>query len=458
MFENPPGSWREELRATLRLATPLVGANLLQMMVFALDVVFVARLGPEALAASSLAVALFGLLIWSLTGLVGAASPLIAAELGRRAHAVREVRRTVRMAAWAGLAAAWVVIGVCSLGGPLMRLTGQHEAVIVRAVPFLQILMWAVFPMILAALLRTVIATLGRPGVGTAVTALGVAVNALGNWTFVFGHLGMPAMGLAGSAMSSVVTSTAMLAAYIVVIWRDRRLRRYHLFGKWWKPHWTRLADVLRIGLPICATIVAEAGLFNGAAFLMGRIGEQELAAHAMALQFAAMSFQVPFGIAQAATIRVGLAYGARDNAAITRAGWLALALGVGFMAATALIMLFAPGLILSLYMDPHDPANARVVAFALQFMMVAAAFQLFDGAQAVGQGVLRGLQDARVPMAIAIFGYWVPGLGSSIVLGLYTPLGGVGVWIGLLVGLVVVAGLVLWRWSARGRLGLLPV
>lgn len=457
MFEKPPSTISDEWIATLRLAAPLVGANLLQMAVFAVDVVFVARLGPQALAASSLSVALFGLLMWSLTGLVGAASPLIAAELGRRAHTVREVRRTVRMAGWVGLVATSLAMGLCLLGGPIMRLTGQQASVIALAEPFLHVLMWAAPPMIGASLLRSVVSTLGRAGVATAITGLAVAVNAAGNWVFVFGHFGAPAMGLTGSAISSVATSCVMLLAYALVIRSDRRLRRYRLLGRWWRPEWSRFLDVLRIGLPICATIVAEAGLFNGAAFLMGRLGEVELAAHTVALQFAAIAFQVPFGVAQAATIRVGLAYGARDHAAIACAGRVSLILGVGFMASTALVMLLAPRLVLSLYIDTAAPANAALVALAVQYMAVAAAFQLFDGAQAVGQGVLRGLQDTRVPMAIAMFGYWIPGLGTAVLLGLFTSLRGVGVWLGLMAGLIVVAALVLWRWRARARLGLLP-
>jgi MATE family multidrug resistance protein len=457
MFESPPPRRIDEWRAMLRLAAPLVGANLLQMAVWAIDVIFIARLGPVALAASSLSVALFGLLIWSLTGLVGAASPLIAAELGARRHAVREVRRTTRMAGWAGVIAGAGAMGVCLLGGPLMRVTGQSEAVIALADPFLRVLMWAAIPAVLGALLRTVVSTLGRPLIGTAINALAVAVNALGNYTFVFGHFGAPALGLEGSALSSVVTGLAMLAAYVVVIRSDRRLRRYRLAGRWWRADWPRLFDVLRIGLPITATIIAEAGMFNGAAFLMGRIGEVELAAHTVALQFAAFAFQVPFGVAQAATIRVGLAYGARDSAAIARAGRVATVLGVGFMAVTASIMLFAPRLILAIYIDPEAPENARLVELATQYMVVAAAFQLFDGAQAVGGALLRGLQDTRVPMAIALFGYWVPGIGSALWLGLYTPLRGLGVWIGLMVGLVVVAALLHWRWHRRAELGLLP-
>jgi MATE family multidrug resistance protein len=457
MFEKPPLHWNTELRAMLRLAAPMVGANILQMAVFAVDVVFVARLGPVALAASSLSVSLFGLLVWSLSGLVGGAAPLIAAELGRRRHAVREVRRTVRMTAWAGALAGLLAMGVCLLGGPLMRVTGQQENVIALAVPFLNVLMWAAIPSTIAALLRTFVATLGRPTIGTAITGMAVLVNALGNWMFVFGNLGAPEMGLTGSAISSVITTCAMVLAYVVVIRTDRRLRRYRLMGRWWKAEWTRFADVLRIGLPITGTILAEAGMFNGAAFVMGRIGEVELAAHTVALQFAAIAFQVPFGVAQAATIRVGLAFGGGDSAAIARSGRVAVVLGIGFMALTAGTMLLFPRAILHLYIDPDAPQNAAMVVLAIQYMAVAAAFQLFDGAQAVGAALLRGLQDTRVPMAFALFGYWVPGMGTTIGLGLFSPLGGLGVWIGLMVGLVVVASLMLWRWKNRARLGLLP-
>jgi len=240
------------------------------------------------------------------------------------------------------------------------------------------------------------------------VSALAVLINGTGNWLLVFGHCGLPALGLEGSALASVTTSTLTLCIYAAVIRFDRRLHRYRLLGRWWRADWARLADVLRIGLPIMATIVAEAGLFNGAAFLMGRIGELPLAAHTLALQFAAITFQVPFGIAQAATIRVGRAYGARDPHGIMLAGRVALLTGVGFMSLAAAVLLFAPHLIIGLYVDPSLPANAPLVALAIRYMMVAAAFQLFDGAQTVGSALLRGLQDTRVPMAIALFGYWV--------------------------------------------------
>lgn len=453
---NDPSSWKTDLRATLRLALPLAGANLLQMAVYGIDVIFVARLGQEALSASSLSVSLFGLLMWSMTGLVGAAAPLISAELGSGNHAVREVRRTMRMGMWLALGTGVLVMAISFAGEPLLLLTGQQPGVAAQAGPFLAVIAFAAIPGIMAGLMRVFVSALGRPGLAITVTIVALVVNAIGNYAFVFGRMGAPELGLVGSALSNVITNSAMLAAYVWIIGRDRILRRYHIFGRFWRAEWQRLSELLRIGLPIAATILAEAGLFSGAAFLMGRIGEAELAGHTVALQLAALAFQIPFGIGQAATIRVGLAYGARDRAAIGRSGNVAIVLGIGFMALTALAMLLFPRAILHLYIDPDAPENAAMVGFALQFIAVAAMFQLFDGAQAVTAGALRGLQDTRVPMLIAIGGYWLPGMGLAVGLGFFTQLAGLGIWFGLQAGLVVVALLLLLRWRQRERLGLL--
>jgi MATE family multidrug resistance protein len=189
----------------------------------------------------------------------------------------------------------------------------------------------------------------------------------------------------------------------------------------------------------------------------MGLIGQTELAGHAVALQIAALAFQVPFGIGQAATIRVGYAYGAQDAGAIRRAGAAALWLGLGFATANALLMLFAPRLLLSVYVNVNAVANAAMVGFAVRYLAIGAAFQLADSTQTIAAGALRGLQDTRWPMTIALGGYWLPGFGTAAALGLFTPLRGTGVWLGLAIGLLVVAVLMVRRWWAREQLGLLP-
>ncbi|KUO50892.1 MAG: MATE family efflux transporter [Sphingomonadales bacterium BRH_c42] len=447
--------WREELRETLRLALPLALANLLQMLVHAVDVIFVARLGERELAASSLAISLFGLLMWALAGLTGMVAALIAEELGRRRHAVREVRRSTRMGMWLAVFCGMIGMTLCYQGERLMLLAGQDAELAKLAGGFLRVIMWAMIPMIIANVLRSFVSALGRPVFATAITASALLVSLLGNYTFVFGHFGAPALGLNGSALASVTTALYIVFAYVVAIARDRRLRRYRIFGKWWRPEWSRLRQLVRLGLPVSATVVAEAGLFSAAALLMGRIGASELAGHAVALQIASLAFQIPFGIGQATTIRVGYHYGAGNVAAIGRAGWAGIVMGGGFMISTAAAMVFTPGLLLRIYVDPDLPGNAAMADFAIRYMVVAAAFQLFDGVQAVAAGALRGLQDTRVPMLIAIFSYWLPGFGIAAWLGFNTPLEGTGVWIGLATGLIFAAVLLGWRWSKRETLGL---
>ena len=453
----PPQTWRDELTALVRLAAPLVGANLLQMAVYAVDVMFVARLGPVPFAASTLGVFLFGLILWALIGFTGACAPLIAAELGRRRHAVREVRRSFRMAMWLGAAGSISFMAVLGQGERILLALGQDPAVSQQAGAFLSILLWVMLPNVWAATMRTVAAALGRQGWALAVTLLALLVNIAGNWLLVFGHGGFPALGLEGSAIASLVTACAMLAAWAAILLLDPRLRRYRLFGRWWRPEWRRLREIAWLGAPIAFTFTLEGALFGGAAFLMGLISVVAVEAHAIALNIAAVAFQIPFGIAQAATIRVGMAYGARDARWIGRAGWSAILAGTGFMVATALAIWLAPRLFVSAYVDVDDPAHAAEVAMAVQFLALAAMFQLFDGAQAVAAGALRGVQDTRMPMIIAGFGYWVAGFGTAIWLGFHAGWAGVGVWTGLLVGLFVVSALLVARWAMRGRLGLLP-
>ncbi|WP_293987839.1 MATE family efflux transporter [Sphingomonas sp.] len=453
----PPQTMRDELRALARLAAPLVGANLLQMAVYAVDVIFVARLGAVDFAAATLGVFLFSLILWALIGFTGACAPIIAAEIGARSHAVREVRRSFRMAMWLGAIASAFFMLMLANGEAILRLLHQDPRVAARTGAFLDILLFVMLPNVWAGVMRTAAAALGRPGWALLVTLMALGCGILGNWLLVFGHGGFPALGLEGSAIASVVTASAMMLAYAAIIQFDPKLRRYRLFGRWWRPEWPRLVEIARLGAPIALTFTLEGALFGGAAFLMGLIGVVEVAAHAIALNIAAIAFQVPFGIGQAATIRVGLAYGAADRDWIGRAGWAAIVTGTGFMALTASAIWLAPHLFVSVYVDVSDPAHAAEVALAVQYLAVCAMFQLFDGAQAVAAGSLRGLQDTRMPMIIAGFGYWVAGFGTAIFLGFHAHWEGVGIWVGLAVGLFVVSGLLVARWSMRERLGLLP-
>ena len=453
---RPPSLWRVELAATLRLAGPLAAANVLQMMTFAIDVMFIARLGEDELAASALSVAIFAALSWAFGGLIGGVSAVAAAELGARAPALRPIRRAVRMGLWIALIGGALGMGVCALAEPIMLATGQEPQIAALAGSYMDILLWVLVPMIAAGVLRGFVSTLGRPIFATIITAAGIGVNALANYALIFGNFGAPALGLPGAAWATLLTSLVVFGAYVLAIRLDPRLHRYHVFGFFWRPDWERLRELVRIGAPIALTVLAEAGVFSAAAFLMGRFGALPLAAHTLALQIASFAFQVPFGVSQAATIRVGYFFGAGDSAGVARAGKAALLLGTGFMVTTAAAMLLVPSWLLAAYVDPDAARNAALVGLAVQYLAVAAAFQLTDGVQVVAAGALRGLQDTRVPMWIAVFSYWAIGFALAIGLGFGTGLQGIGVWIGLAAGLTCAAVLLLRRWHRRGALGLL--
>lgn len=457
LIETRPASDRDELAALLKLAGPLVGANLLQMAVYAIDVVFVARLGTVEFAAATLGVFLYSLVMWALMSMATACAPIIAAELGRRRHSVREVRRSFRMALWLAGFSALPFGAMLMAGEPILLAAGQDPRVAARAGDFLVIIVWALPASLFAAVMRTVAATLDRPGWAMGVTAMAVGLALVANWALVFGNLGFPALGLEGSAWASVIVSVAMMLAYFAILLLDPVLRRWRLFGRWWRTEWPRMIEILRLGIPISLAVTMESALFGGASVLMGLIGVAEVAAHAIALNIAALAFQVPLGVSQASTIRVGMGYGAKDPAWVARAGRVALIVGIGFMVVTAALMWAIPRTLIGIYIDVDVASEAAVVALATRLLMVGAVFQLVDGAQAVAAGVLRGLQDTRVPMLIALFGYWVVGFGASVLFGFFTGGGAVGIWIGLAIGLLVVSALLLWRWRARERLGLVP-
>jgi MATE family multidrug resistance protein len=448
-------AWMSELRATLALGWPLILTNVAQNALMTSDVILMGWLGSEALAAGALGTNLyFAFLIFGI-GLVSATSPIIAEELGRKRHSVREVRRTVRQGFWAAITVA-IPIWIISWNGEFLLLAmGQEPVLAESAGDYMRALQWSLLPFLLYLVLRSFLAALERPGWPLLISVLAVPVNLGAAYCFMFGKFGMPELGLIGAGVGTVISSAFMFLALALVISLDRKLRRYFLFGRFWRPDWPRYRTLWQIGVPIGLTLAFEVTIFNAAALLMGRIGSNELAAHAIALQIASFCFMVPFGLSQAATVRVGLAYGAQDAPGVTRAGWTAFALGVSFMVITASLMWFAPHLLLSAFLDLSDPRNVPVIGFAVSFLVMAAIFQLADAAQAVGAGMLRGLQDTRVPMIYAAFGYWGIGLPFGVILAFGTSLRGIGIWIGLATGLGVVASLMLWRWLRRDRLGL---
>jgi multidrug resistance protein, MATE family len=446
--------WRGELRATLALAWPLILANLTQQIIQATDVLLMGRLGATQLAAATLALNLTFTFNIFLLGLITASAPMMATALGQRFNAVRDVRRTFRAGLWLIVIAMppyWLILWHV---GDFMRAFGQAPELAEQGQTFLRAYMWCTAPWLLFQLLRNFVSALERPRIVLWLSLSGIAVNALLSWSLIWGHFGLPALGLVGGGLGSTLTWLIMCGSLVVVATRERRFRRFHLFGHWWRFDGQRTLAMARLGWPIGVTMALEMGVFALAAYFMGWIGAPAVAAHAIALQIAAITFMVPLGLGQAATVRVGLALGRRDEAGITRAGWTAWVMGVGFMATMAVAMWAFPRELVTLFLD-DVPANALVIGLAVSFLRVAAAFQLVDGAQVIGAGMLRGLHDTRWPLLFALFGYWVVGLGIGAWLAFAADWKGVGIWVGLASGLAAVAVLMLVRWTLRDRIGL---
>jgi MATE family multidrug resistance protein len=447
-------AWRAELRATLALAWPLILANLTQQAIQATDILLMGRLGATQLAAATLALNLTFTFNLLMLGLVIASSPMMATALGQRFNAVRDVRRTFRAGLWliaVMLPPYWLILWHV---GDFMRLFGESEELARQGQTFLRAYMWCTAPWLLFQLLRNFVSALERPRIVLWLSLGGIVVNALLSWSLIFGRLGLPALGLVGGGLGSTLTWIAMCTALTVVVLSDRQFRRFHLFGRFWRFDRERTLAMVRLGWPIGLTMALEMGVFALAAYFMGWLGSSAVAAHAVALQIAALTFMVPLGLGQAATVRVGLALGRRDEPGVARAGWTSWIVGVAFMGAMALVMWSIPRALVTLFLT-DIPANAAVIALAVSFLKVAAAFQLVDGAQVIGAGMLRGLHDTKWPLVFALVGYWGVGLGIGTWLAFGADWKGVGIWIGLASGLAAVAALMLSRWLLRDRIGL---
>ncbi len=439
----------------LALAWPMILTNLGQTAMTTTGVMMMGRLGSDTLAAGALGSSLyFAPMIFGL-GLILATSPMMAIELGRKRHSVRDIRRTVRQGLWLAVCVSIPIWAFLWQAETVLIAMGQDAELARRSATYVHWLQWAVLPFYGYIVLRSFISALERPRWALVIVFFAVAFNVLANWCLIFGNLGFPAMGIAGSGLATSLSSTLMFVGMVALVTLQPKFRRYRLFGRFWRADWPRFTGLLKLGLPIAGIMAFEVTIFNAAALFMGIIGAASLAAHAIAMQIASISFMVPLGLGQAVTVRVGLAFGARNREGISRAGWMAFALGVGFMSLAALPMVLAPEMLIGAFIDLADRANAAVVALAVSFLAFAGLFQIVDGAQAVTAGMLRGLHDTRVPMLYAAFGYWGIGLPLGVLLAFPLGLEGVGIWIGLSSGLTVVAVLLLWRWLRRDRLDL---
>lgn len=445
--------WHSDIKPTLTLGLPLAGAQLAQIAINATDVLMIGRLGAEELAASVLAFNMYMLMWFFGMGIIQAVIPLAAQARGRRDP--RELRRVVRMGLWVSFLFSIPALIVMHFAEEVLVFLGQDPALAKLAGGYMDWLKWTIVPGLVQFALRAFLTVMEKSQVVLFATITGALANAVFDYLLIFGELGFPRLELVGAGIASVGSSMATLLFLLIYSLRHRQLKRYSLFGRIWRPDWQVLAQILRLGLPIAVTIVAEGGLFSAASILIGWLGTLPLAAHGIALQIASITFMVPLGISQAALTRVGLAAGRQDRGGIGRAGWSALAVAEIFMFCCAVTFWVIPETLISFYLDLSNPQSGEVLSLAVSFLAVAALFQIADGAQAIGTNILRGLGDTTIPLVYALCGYWVIGISLSLGLGFWASWGGVGIWSGLAGGLATVAVLTLVRFYRRESLGL---
>jgi multidrug resistance protein, MATE family len=445
---------RVEFRPMLRLALPLALTELSWVAMSLVDTMMVGRLPYSAVAIG--AVSLGSIVFYSI-GIFGSSVMLGLDTVVAQAYGAgkgEECHRWLINALYLNLVVAPALMILIFAGLGALKHFGIDPEVLRHTVPFLKILTWSTLPLALYFTLRRYLQSMAivKPVVFAAVSAN--AVNLLGNWALVYGHFGLPALGVKGSGYSTLLSRLYMMTVLaIAAVYYDRK-RSSGLWKVSRKLEIGRIAELLRLGLPAGTQLVLEIAAFSVATVLIARLGAVPLAGHQIAMNIAGLTFMVPLGISAAAAVRVGHAIGAQDTQGAARAGWMALVFGATFMSLSALTLLLLPRSIARMYSP--DP---QVIGMGATLLVVAGIFQLFDGIQVVVTGALRGAGNTRTPMLVHLLGYWIIGLPLGALLCFRFALGAPGFWTGLCVALILIGSLLLLVWRRQiARLTYYPV
>lgn len=447
--------WRDELSGTVKLAVPIALTQLGQVAMMTTDLMLLGRLGDHVVAATALAHAVLFAAFTLGMGLVAAVAPLAAQAYGARKP--RGVRRALRVGLWAAVLAGIPMTALQLWGREILVALGQTPDQATLAGRYLLGLGWSLVPAWAFMALRSFMGAVDRPEPALWITIVAVPANALLAYALIYGHFGLPALDLLGAGLATTLVNFGMCAAAIYICYAQRPFKKYRILGRFWRTDWTLLAKLCVIGLPISASYLLEFGVFGAAALLMGTIGTTALAAHQIALQIASILFMIPFGIAMAATVRVGHAVGRGDVAGTRRAGFVAIGLGVVFMAAMTSIVALTRDLIPLLFLGTSANDAGATVALASTLLLLGMSFFIADGIQTVAAGALRGLNDTKVPLLFAAISFWGIGFGSCWWLAFKAGYGATGIWTGLSLGLIIYAGLLVWRFHALSKTGFMP-
>ncbi len=442
-------TYRQHLRAVLTLGLPLIGSHVAQFAITLTDAVMLGWYSVEALAAEVLGGTLFFVLFIMGSGFAWAVMPMVAAA--QAADDQTRIRRVTRMGAWASVLFGLATLPLMVWSTPVFLALGQDAAISGPAGQYLSIMGWGILPALWVMVLKSYLAALERTQVVLWVTVAAVGLNVLINHALIFGNWGAPELGVRGAAIASLTVNTASLLALAVYVMRVAP--EHALFQRFWRPDAEALRAVFRLGWPIGITNLAEVGLFAASSVMMGWLGTVPLAAHGIALQITSVVFMVHMGLSNAATVRAGQAHGRGDRWALRDGAAVVLLLSLAVAALTMGLFFAVPELMMGLFLGPDDPDRWAVIAIGTGLLAAAALFQLVDAGQVMALGLLRGVQDTRVPMIMAAICYWGVGVPASYVLGFPLGLEGVGIWLGLAIGLACAAVVMLarfWGWSAR--------
>jgi MATE family multidrug resistance protein len=434
-----------ELPPMARLAVPVVLAELGWMTMGVVDTIMVGHVSPAAMGAVSIGGVLFYTVAVIGTGMLLGLDTLVSQSFG--AGDVLDCHRSLLNAVYLCVPVSLALMGIVWLFQPLLRSFGIDPEVLHDALPFLRAIGWSIFPLLLYFAFRRYLQgmNLVKPVMFALISAN--LMNLAADWMLVFGHFGAPAMGAEGAGWATCLSRIYMSSVLLgYIFYHERRFRTGWLETPL-KPDLTRIRRLVGLGLPAAMQLSFEVGVFAAATTLIARLGADSLAAHQVAMNAASFTYMVPLGIGAAAAVRVGQALGRGDVAAASRSGWTATLMGAGFMSCAGIVFLLAPGSIVRIYTP--DP---KVLAVGVSLLAVAAAFQLFDGVQAVITGALRGAGDTRTPMICHLLAYWGLGLPVGYVLCFRFNWGAVGLWVGLCLALIVIGSVLLMVWWRKVR------
>lgn len=443
--QNHSIGFLRHVRETFKLSIPIIIGHLGHMMMAVTDNVMVGRIGSVSLAAAGLSNVLFFLILVMGLGISVAITPLVAQAHG--AGEKKECGLVLRQGLIVTLLSGLVLFVITLVLADSLDYLDQPQAVVESAKVYMRILGFSIFPMMVFQSYKQFAEGLSITKSAMVITLLANIVNVFANWIFIFGHLGAPAMGLAGAGLGTLLSRVFMAVAMAVVVMKSPYLKTFDPFGSRFRIHGVMIKKLLRIGIPAGFQYVFEVSSFAGASVLTGWIGTKELAAHQIALNLSSISYMFSLGVSAAATVRVGTTFGKKDIRGTRMAGFAAIALICLFMIFFATTFICFRSIFPGFYISEND-----VIVIASQILIIAGVFQVSDGIQAVSAGMLRGVMDVNIPTVITFTAYWVIGIPVGYVLGIRMHFGVTGVWIGLLTGLTASAVMMLIRFHLINR------